>query len=129
MREAAHTGLLRIPVCELSPTCDQPMRARGRTRLKLVRLSRVLDAAVFRAPWSAGGVRFDEAAKVLTVVIDYAAGSRFAVQGAAGEHPVYDSPSKRYRAPELLRARVRAGSAHLRCQISVRVADGRTACT
>lgn len=59
---------------------------------------RLFEAALGIAPpWSVAGVRFDEAAKVLTVGIDYAAGSRFAVEGVAGEHPVYDSLTKRYR--------------------------------
>jgi len=59
---------------------------------------RLFEAALGIAPpWFVGGVRFDEASKVLTVGIDYAAGSRFAVEGAAGEHPVYDSLTKTYR--------------------------------
>ena len=59
---------------------------------------RLFEAALgIASPWSVTGVRFDEAAKVLTVGIDFAAGSRFAVEGVAGEHPVYDSLTKRYR--------------------------------
>ncbi|HMT18299.1 MAG TPA: ISL3 family transposase [Ottowia sp.] len=59
---------------------------------------RLFEAALGIAPpWSVTGVRFDEPAKVLTVAIDYAAGSRFSVPGVAGEHPVYDSLTKRYR--------------------------------
>ena len=59
---------------------------------------RLFEAALGIAPpWFVAGVRFDEASKVLTVGIDYAAGSRFAVEGAAGEHPVYDSLTKTYR--------------------------------
>jgi transposase len=57
---------------------------------------RLFEAALGIAPpWSVAGVSFDEAAKVLTVGIDYAAGSRFGVEGVAGEHPVYDSLTKR----------------------------------
>jgi hypothetical protein len=48
-------------------------------------------------PWFVAGVRFDEASKVLTVGIDYAAGSGFALEGVAGEHPVHDSVTKSYR--------------------------------
>jgi transposase len=48
-------------------------------------------------PWIVGGVRFDEASKVLTVAIDFASRSRFAVPGVPGEHPVYDTVTKRYR--------------------------------
>jgi transposase len=49
------------------------------------------------APWSVTGVQFDEAAKVLTVAIDFAVGSRFAVEGVPGEHPVHDTVTKTYR--------------------------------
>jgi transposase len=48
-------------------------------------------------PWSVVGVRFDEASKVLSVGIDFTAGSRFAVDGATGEHPVHDTVTKTYR--------------------------------
>lgn len=48
-------------------------------------------------PWSVAGVRFDEASKVLTVGIDFAAGSRFAVEGVTGAHPVHDTVTKTYR--------------------------------
>lgn len=49
------------------------------------------------APWSVTGVAFDAAAKVLTVDVDFAAGSRFAVAGIDGVHPVHDTVSKSYR--------------------------------
>lgn len=59
---------------------------------------RLFEAALgIAAPWFVAGVRFDEASRVLTVDIDYAARSRFAVEGAGGEHPVYDSVTKTYR--------------------------------
>jgi len=48
-------------------------------------------------PWFVAGVRFDEASKVLTVAIDFAAGSRFGVEGVPDEHPVHDTVTKRYR--------------------------------
>ena len=48
-------------------------------------------------PWFVAGVRFDEASKVLTVGIDYTAGSRFAVEAVSGEHPVHDTVTKVYR--------------------------------
>jgi hypothetical protein len=45
--------------------------------------------------WFVEPVRFiDAAAKVLTVDIDVAAGSRFAVDGAAGVYLVHDTVSK-----------------------------------
>src|SRR5574337_1203730 len=59
---------------------------------------RLFEAALGIAPpWFVAGVRFDEASKVLTVGIDYASGSRFAVEGVAGEHPVHDTVTKVYR--------------------------------
>ncbi len=39
----------------------------------------------------------DATAKTLTVGIDFTAGSRFAVAGETGVHPVHDTVSKRYR--------------------------------
>ena len=50
-----------------------------------------------KAPWSVHSVDFDEAAKRLTVVIDFKAGTRFAVNGHPGEHPVHDTVTKTYR--------------------------------
>lgn len=50
-----------------------------------------------KAPWSVHSVEFDDAAKCLTVLIDFKAGSRFAVSGHAGEHPVHDTVTKTYR--------------------------------
>lgn len=49
------------------------------------------------SPWFVQGVDFDAAKKTLTIVIDFAAGSRFAHPGAAGLHPVHDTQVKRYR--------------------------------
>lgn len=49
------------------------------------------------APWSVASVAFDEAAKLLTVVIDFKPGSRFAVSGHEGVHPVHDTVTKTYR--------------------------------
>jgi len=49
------------------------------------------------APWSVRSVEFDESAKRLTVQIDFDAGTRFAVSGHAGEHPVHDTVTKTYR--------------------------------
>ena len=45
-------------------------------------------------PWSVGAVKFDEAAKTLTITIDFKAGSRFAVAGRDGVHPVHDTVVK-----------------------------------
>ena len=48
-------------------------------------------------PWSVESVEFDEAAKRLTVIVDFKPGTRFAVSGHAGEHPVHDTVTKTYR--------------------------------
>lgn len=48
-------------------------------------------------PWRVGGVDFDVTQKVLTITIDFHAGSRFAVPGVEGAHPVHDTVAKRYR--------------------------------
>ena len=48
-------------------------------------------------PWSVASVEFDEAAKVLTVLIDFRPGNRFAVSGHEGLYPVHDTVTKTYR--------------------------------
>lgn len=59
-----------------------------------------MTAKVFEAalgvsdPWSVASVDFGEAAMVLTVRIDFAPGSRFAVSGHEGVHPVHDTVTK-----------------------------------
>jgi transposase len=50
-----------------------------------------------KAPWSVRSVEFDEAAKRLTVLIDFEAGTRFEVNGHPGGHPVHDTVTKTYR--------------------------------
>lgn len=49
------------------------------------------------APWSVKSVEFDAAAKRLTVLIDFTAGTRFPVPGHEGMHPVHDTVAKDYR--------------------------------
>jgi len=59
---------------------------------------RLFEAALGIAPpWFVAGVQFDEASKVLTVGIDFTAGSRFGCEGVVGEHPVHDTVTKTYR--------------------------------
>lgn len=48
-------------------------------------------------PWYVAGVDFDERTKVLSVRIDFEPGTRFAAEGAAGEHPVHDTVTKTFR--------------------------------
>ena len=60
--------------------------------------AKVFEAALGIAqPWSVSSIEFDEAAKVLTVMIDFTPGTRFAVSGHEGVHPVHDTMIKSYR--------------------------------
>jgi len=59
---------------------------------------RLFEAALgISAPWSVKAVDFDAAAKALTVRVDFEPGSRFAVPGSEGVHPVHDTVVKTYR--------------------------------
>src|SRR3989344_6042353 len=49
------------------------------------------------APWYVAGVDLDAVARTLTIRIDFVAGSRFAVPGVDGAHPVHDTQAKRLR--------------------------------
>src|SRR5450756_822947 len=60
--------------------------------------AKVFEAALgISAPWSVGAVEFDEAAKVLTVPVDFKPGTRFKVSGHEGLHSVHDTVVKTYR--------------------------------
>src|SRR5215469_10472800 len=48
-------------------------------------------------PWYVYGVDFDAAQQQLTIQVDFRAGSRFAFSSEAGDHPVHDTKTKRYR--------------------------------
>ena len=48
-------------------------------------------------PWHVVSVDLDAEAKILTIGIDFTAGSRFAMAGEDGVHPVHDTVRKRYR--------------------------------
>jgi hypothetical protein len=48
-------------------------------------------------PWSVKSVEFDLPAKRLVVLIDFTPGTRFALPGHEGLHPVYDTITKEYR--------------------------------
>jgi len=48
-------------------------------------------------PWYVRGVDFDAARRVLTIGIDFVAGTRFPAPGAEGAHPVHDTQTKRLR--------------------------------
>jgi transposase len=49
------------------------------------------------APWFVAGADFNAQARTLTIQVDFTPGTRFAVAGAPGEHPVHDTIAKRYR--------------------------------
>lgn len=60
--------------------------------------TQLFEAALgIRTPWSVQSVQFDEAAQRLTVLVDFERGTRFPVNGYAGEHPVHDTVTKTYR--------------------------------
>ena len=60
--------------------------------------AKVFEAALgIAAPWSVASVDFGEGARLLTVLIDFTPGSRFAVSGHEGLHPVHDTVNKTYR--------------------------------
>src|SRR5438105_5090836 len=59
---------------------------------------KLFEAALgIQSPWVVTSVRFDEAAKVLTVVIDCERGTRFVTDGVPGAHPVHEPVTKSYR--------------------------------
>jgi transposase len=49
------------------------------------------------APWYVAGADFNAQARTLTLRVDFVPGSRFALPGMEGEHPVHDTVCKRYR--------------------------------
>ena len=49
------------------------------------------------APWHVAGADFNARARTLTIRVDFAPGSHFAVPGVDGEHPVYNTVPKHYR--------------------------------
>ncbi len=48
-------------------------------------------------PWYVREARFEAAARTLTIEVDFRTGSRFSHPETAGEHPVHDTQTKRYR--------------------------------
>ena len=49
------------------------------------------------SPWFIAGMNFDQSQRKLCICIDFEVGSRFAVPGQAGEHPVHDTVTETYR--------------------------------
>jgi transposase len=49
------------------------------------------------SPWFIAGMNFEPQQRRLSIRVDFEVGSRFAVPGHAGAHPVYDTVTKTYR--------------------------------
>ena len=47
------------------------------------------------APWFVAGTDFNAAGRMLTIQIDFVAGSRFPVAGVEGKHPAHETVTKR----------------------------------
>jgi hypothetical protein len=60
--------------------------------------NQLFDSALgINTPWSVKSIEFDLPAKRLVVSIDFARGTRFALPGHDGLHPVHDTVIKNYR--------------------------------
>ncbi len=60
--------------------------------------AKLFEAALgIEAPWFVRDVAFDAKARTLTIAVDFKPGTRFAVPGVPGDHPVHDTTVKRYR--------------------------------
>lgn len=59
---------------------------------------KIFEAALsISSPWFIAGMGFDEKRRKLNIRVDFEVGSRFAVPGHSGEHPVHDTVTKTYR--------------------------------
>lgn len=59
---------------------------------------KIFEAALgVTSPWYIAGMGFDEKQRTLNIRVDFEVGSRFAVPGQPGEHPVHDTVTKSYR--------------------------------
>lgn len=59
---------------------------------------KIFEAALgMSSPWFIAGMGFDEKQRKLNIRVDFEVGSRFAVPGQSGEHPVHDTVTKTYR--------------------------------
>jgi transposase len=50
-----------------------------------------------QSPWHIAGIEFEPNRRQLSIRVDFEVGSRFAVAGETGEHPVHDTVTKQYR--------------------------------
>jgi len=61
-------------------------------------MNKLFEAALgISTPWYVQGVDFDATKQTLTIQVDFESGSRFAVVGTDGTHPVHDTKTKQYR--------------------------------
>ena len=59
---------------------------------------KIFEAALgISSPWYIAGMVFETDLRKLTIRVDFEVGSRFAVPGQSGEHPVHDTVTKSYR--------------------------------
>lgn len=59
---------------------------------------KIFEAALsISSPWYIAGMSFEPSQRKLRIRVDFEVGSRFAVPGATGEHPVHDTVTKTYR--------------------------------
>ena len=59
---------------------------------------KIFEAALgISSPWFIAGMNFEPSQKKLKIRVDFEVGSRFAVPGQAGAHPVHDTVTKTYR--------------------------------
>ena len=59
---------------------------------------KIFEAALgISSPWFIAGMNFEPSQKKLKIRVDFDVGSRFAVPGQAGAHPVHDTVTKTYR--------------------------------
>lgn len=59
---------------------------------------KIFEAALgVQSPWYIAGMQFDQQRRLLSIRVDFEVGTHFALPGIAGEHPVHDTVSKRYR--------------------------------
>ena len=49
------------------------------------------------SPWFIAGMNFEPSQRKLNIRVDFEVGTRFAVPGQAGEHPVHNTVTKTYR--------------------------------
>ena len=59
---------------------------------------KIFEAALgINSPWYIAGINFEESQKKLRIRVDFEVGTRFALPGQPGDHPVHDTVTKTYR--------------------------------